>query len=82
MFPDLFSKNKKKNKQTKSNHLPCCISWFPIKMEDFTIFTVLQSVLRYPLAGIMSSLSSHTGHIITLIKKVDLKPLTGIVITS
>ena len=56
--------------------------WLFVILEVYTIFTVLQLVLRHPLAGIMSSLSGYTGHIDVLTDQINLKPLVAVVRSS
>ena len=63
-------------------HLMCIFHRFFVILEVNTIFTVLQLVLRHPLAGIMSSLSGYTGHIDVLTVQINLKPLVAVVRSS
>ena len=60
-------------------HLMCIFHRLFEILEVNTIITVLQLVLRHPLAGIMSSLSGYTGHIDVLTTEIYLKPLAAVV---
>ena len=60
----------------------CSFRWLFVILEVYAIFTVLQLVLRHPLAGIMSSLSGYTGHIDVLTDQINLKPLVAVVRSS